>query len=350
MKKTRWREVCLIAALVLILIAASMGTGWCDDTAVAQGKSKPTSTRATHSEQDCLVILGLGAGPVMWPDRNNTGFMLVVNGAQYMIDCGAGTPNAIFKLGLGFGPLDNLFFTHYHFDHYSGYVDLLARGYQTRSHGKLDSLDVWGPPGLKKITAGFMEGLAIGAELHNWNPAWPNLPTVPTVHEFDLPETGIQQVYKDDNVTVKATRVDHDKDVPNAYAYRFNIKSGPSAGKSIVFSGDTRKNEQLIALARDATVLVHEVSKNEWAAQIAPVGSPLFNHLINSHTDVSEIPEIAKAANCDMVVLSHYGNIRADHTLVQAASIILRDVMKANATVGYKGRIIAPQELDVIGF
>jgi ribonuclease BN (tRNA processing enzyme) len=344
-KKTRCGTKFLFLAVVLIL-----GAMWGEDADVAQGNSAPAFTGVSHADRDRIVVLGLGAGPVMWPDRNNTGFLLIVNGAEYMIDCGAGTPNAIFKAGLGFGPLDNLFFTHYHFDHYSGYLDLLARGYLTIAPSKLDSLDVWGPPGLQKITDCFMEGLAIGAELHNWNPIRPNLPTVPTVHEFDLPETGIELVYEDSNVTVRATRVDHDMDVPNAYAYRFDIKNGPSAGKSVVFSGDTRKNDQLIALAQDATVLVHEVSKDEWADKIAPVGSPLYNHLINSHTDVSEIPEIAKKANCGMVVLSHYGNIDAEYTLAQAAGIILEDVMKANANVGYKGRIIAPYELDMIGF
>lgn len=129
------------------------------------------------------------------------------------------------------------------------------------------------------------------------------MPTVPTVHEFDLPATGIELVYEDENVLVSATRVDHDVDVPNAYAYRFNIISGPSTGKSVVFSGDTKKNDQLIALAMDATLLVHEVQKSEWADRISPPGTPPYEHLINSHTDVSEIPVIAKEANVGMVVL-----------------------------------------------
>ncbi len=121
------------AAVVLMLTlgALAIGTGLGGNGAAAHDSANPAFTRAPNVDRDCLVVLGLGAGPVMWPDRNNTGFLLIVNGAQYMIDCGAGTPNAIFKLGLGYGPLDNLFFTHYHFDHYVGYADLLARGYQT---------------------------------------------------------------------------------------------------------------------------------------------------------------------------------------------------------------------------
>lgn len=270
MKAISRAKVRAVVFLMLMLGASAMAAGLGGNIAAAQDHPEPAFSRAPHVDRDGLVVLGLGAGPVMWPDRNNTGFLLVVNGAQYMIDCGAGTPNAIFKLGLGYGPLDNLFFTHYHFDHYVGYADLLARGYQTRTPRRLDSLDVWGPPGLQGITDGLLGGLAVGAALHNWNPSRPNLPTVPNVHEFDLPETGIEPVYEDENVLVSATRVDHDVDVPNAYAYRFDIISGPSAGKSVVFSGDTRKNDQLIALAMDATILVHEVQKSEWAARISP--------------------------------------------------------------------------------
>lgn len=49
------------------------------------------------------------------------------------------------------------------------------------------------------------------------------------VHEFDLPLSGAQKVYEDANVIVTATRAYHGKDVPNAYAYRFDIKSGEKA-------------------------------------------------------------------------------------------------------------------------
>jgi ribonuclease BN (tRNA processing enzyme) len=308
--------------------------------------------RGMKVDGDRIGILGLAAGPVMWTDRNNTGFLLFVNGAEYMIDCGPGTPNGIFRLGVSYGPLKNLFFTHYHFDHYGGYPDLLERAYQTRDSkgAALSSLDVWGPPGLKEITDGFLAGLDYGFKLHNWNPARPNLGVVPTVHEFNLAATGIEKVYEDANVVATSTRVYHDKDVPNAYAYRFDIKSGPNTGKSVVFSGDTVKNAQLIALAKDCTVLVHEVGENKLAGQISPPGTPLYNHLINSHTDVAEIPGIAKEANAGMVVLHHYGNVGSTYTLAEAADMILTDVLAANATVGYTGKIIAPLELDVIGF
>ena len=332
----------LVAVVVFLVFACG--------TAVAappQGKDDKKSAWNMKPKvlNDSVAILGLRAGPVMWHGGNNTGFLLTVNGAQYMIDCGVGTPQAIFDLGLGFTPLKNLFFTHYHFDHTVGYADLLARAYQTRPH-TLKSLDVWGPPGLKKITEGLVAAHNIGFDLHHWNHKFPNAKVIPTVHEIDLPKTGKQKVFEDDNVTVTATRVDHDRDVPDAYGYRFDIRNGSSAGKSVVFSGDTVMNDQLIALAKDAYMLVHEVGINDFAEKIAPKGTPLYQHLINSHTDVAEIPVIAKKANVDMFVLHHYGNVKA--SVADCAKLILSKVMAANESVGYSGKIIAPVELDVI--
>ena len=296
---------------------------------------------------DCIAVLGQGAGPVFRVDSNNTGFLLIVNGAYYMVDCGAGTPNQIFRVTGGFTPLKNLFFTHYHFDHYAGLADLMARAYQTRP-ASLTSLNVWGPPGLKKIIDGTMAGLETGHKMHNWNPQRPNLPPTPVVMEINLPKTGIQEIGKDENVKISATRAYHDVDVPDAYAYRFDILTGRSRGVSVVFSGDTVKNEQVIALAKDATFLVHEVGMNSLAEKIAPKTTALYKHLINSHTDVSEIPEIGKASNAGTIILHHYGNVSGDTPVADAAKLMLSEVLKANEKVGFKGKIIAPVELDVI--
>lgn len=331
-----------------IALFATLGLGALFKVSNLGASEKLKKKKGAHKASDSISVLGLGAGPVMWPDRNNTGFLLTVNGEEYMIDCGPGTPQAIYHLGGDFTSLKNLFFTHYHFDHYAGYYDLMARAYQTWPKS-LKTLDVWGPVGLKKITDGLMAGHEVGFQLHNWNPKRPSLPPIPTVHEFILPQKGNQKVYEDKNVIVTSTRVTHGPDVPDACCYRFDIKSGASTGKSVLFSGDTTMNDQLIALAKDATILVHEVGVNAFAGKIAPKGSPLYVHLLNSHTDVSEIPIIAKEANVGKVVLHHYGNVGKRFSLAEAADLIHKMVLEENKKIGYKGKILAPLELDVIG-
>ena len=89
-----------------------------------------------------------------------------------------------------------------------------------------------------------------------------------------------------------------------ALAYRFD-----TANRSVVFSGDTAPSESLIALARGADVLVHEVlyvPGLEGLAARDPGAGRLREHLIASHTPTTEVGRIAAAAGVKALVLSHF--------------------------------------------
>jgi ribonuclease BN (tRNA processing enzyme) len=74
-------------------------------------------------------------------------------------------------------------------------------------------------------------------------------PLRPLVHVHELSKSGL--VMEDDNVKITAALVDHPP-IPTAFAYRFD-----AADRSIVISGDTRRSDNVVALARGADVLVH---------------------------------------------------------------------------------------------
>jgi ribonuclease BN (tRNA processing enzyme) len=373
-RRRTWLSL-LVAGLVL---AMALGLG---SLAVGCGSDKSTDETSAGAEgpkveviQDGIGILGLGAGPKFWPDRNNTGIVLYVNSFMYMVDIGGGTPQELYDLGQGFSKMHDLFVTHLHFDHTGGLAELLARGYQTRDtnaagvESPLASLDIYGPPGTQSLTDGLMEGLAGGFDLHNWQRAAGTPWLVPKVHELALPETGVQVIFEDKRVRVSATRVDHDVDVEYAYAYRFDILDGANKGKSVVFSGDRNDdnanrdpavNQQFRAqfreLSKGATALVHEVGLSDWAVKIADPTEggqmeALYKHLVNSHTDAAVVVTLAADLNVPVLVLQHYGNIGAEYTLQEARDFIYDAVMKANKTAGYKGQIIAPMEGDVVQF
>src|SRR3954470_5319161 len=65
-------------------------------------------------------------------------------------------------------------------------------------------------------------------------------------------------VYEDNQVRVTATLVDHFPIVP-AFAFRFDTAAG-----SVACSGDTAPNDNLVALAQDTDVRVHEVIDPAW--------------------------------------------------------------------------------------
>ncbi len=380
MKKRRNRLSLYAAGLVLAMIlgfavmallaALAVGCGG-DESA---GDASAEGVAATEVIEDGIAILGLGAGPKFWPDRNNTGFVLYINSFMYMVDVGGGTPQELYNLGQGFSKLHDVFITHLHFDHIGGLAEFLARGYQTRDtnaagvESPLASLDIYGPPGTQGLTEGLMQGLAGGFDLHNWQRAAGTPWLVPKVNEVDLPETGVQVIFEDKRVRVSATHVDHDVDVAYAYAYRFDILEGANKGKSVVFSGDRNDNNanrdaavneqfraQFRELAKGATVLVHEVGLSDWAVKIADPAEggqmeALYNHLVNSHTDAPAVVILAAELDVPILVLQHYGNIGSEYTLQQARDFIYDAVMKANKKAGYKGQIVAPLEGDVIQF
>ncbi|MGW1680274.1 MBL fold metallo-hydrolase [Saccharopolyspora sp. NPDC002376] len=89
----------------------------------------------------------------------------------------------------------------------------------------------------------------------------------------------------------------------DALAYRIDTED-----RSIVISGDTAPCQQLIELATGADVLVHEVMH---VPSIEPLlartnGVRLRQHLLDSHTSVSEVGALAESAGVQTLVLSHF--------------------------------------------
>jgi ribonuclease BN (tRNA processing enzyme) len=281
-------------------------------------------------------MLGTGGGPVLNQLKAQTAIDLVVGGSQYLIDCGSGAPRRIVEAGMGFASLRSVFVTHHHLDHLAGFPELLVLG------SSASDVDLWGPPPIAALHDGLVGAFAFSAELFDGGP---RLRSRYRVHEVALPERGVAEVMEDDNLRVSATRVFHGDEVRDAYAYRFDLRR---SGRSVVFSGDTAgPNEQLIELARDADLLVHEVQLNARLDLILDQLPParreaLRRHLVTTHTDAADVPRVALAANARRVVMCHY----VPAFLPPAA--FLDAAREAAAAVGYAGEVVAAADLDVV--
>jgi ribonuclease BN (tRNA processing enzyme) len=282
------------------------------------------------------VMLGTGGGPVLNRFKTQTAIDLIVGGSQYLIDCGAGVSRRIVEAGMGFANLRHVFVSHHHLDHLAGYPELLVLGSSARE------VDVWGPPPIEALHDGLARAFAHSVELFDGGPM---LRSRYRLHEVTLPERGVAGVMEDENLRVSATRVFHGTEVRDAYAYRFDLRR---TGRSVVFSGDTAgPNEQLIELAREADVLIHEVQLNARLDLILDQVEPprreaLRRHLVTTHTDVADLPRVAKAANVKRLVMCHYVPAFLPPTE------FLTEARKAAEAVGYEGEIVAPADLDVI--
>ena len=165
-----------------------------------------------------VVMLGTGT-PNADPDASGPAVAIVVNQTPYVIDSGPGVVRraaAAFRqgvAGLEVSRLRRLFITHLHSDHTAGYPDFIF----TPAVLERDApLEVYGPPGIKKMTDHVMKAWAedIDLRLHGLEPAKPR------GYQVIVKEVKEGLVYRDENVTVKAFPVLHGS-WKYALGYRF---------------------------------------------------------------------------------------------------------------------------------
>ena len=240
-------------------------------------------------------MLGTGGGPRPRRDRASTAHAVIVDGVLYVVDCGNPVARQLAAAGVALPTLRHVFITHHHSDHNADYGSLLllawASGLRTR-------VDAWGPPPLEKMTQLSFEMNAYDIDTRIADEG--RVPLVPLVHVHERAQGGV--VMQDERVKVTSALVDHPPVTP-AFAFRFD---GPD--RSIVFSGDTNKSDNLIRLARGADVLVHEAlyvpAVDRLVARV-PNAATLKKHIIDSHTSVEDVGRVAAAAGVKTLVLSH---------------------------------------------
>ena len=234
-----------------------------------------------------LVLLGTAGAPMPVAGRGGISSALVVGDRVFVIDCGRGAPSAFVDPGLDFRCLEAVFVTHLHADHVGDLPGMLLYpwGVRTGRDGPLPPIQVHGPAPPRALpsgdatfhrettihpdraspgTADLVQSILAGYAYHlNVMPLDARMPdSGRLVRAVDIPVPApangeAQQpvvVVDDGGARVTAIAVTHGHVVP-ALAYRFDTADG-----SVVFSGDTTVNDDLIALAHEADILVHCVA------------------------------------------------------------------------------------------
>jgi ribonuclease BN (tRNA processing enzyme) len=279
-----------------------------------------------------LVLLGTAGAPMPVAGRGGISSALVVGGRVFVIDCGRGSPSAFAGAGLDFSCLEAVFLTHLHADHIGDLAGMLLYGWGGRvgDDGPLPPVRVYGPPRPAALPAGdatfhrettihpelpapgttdLVENILAGYAYHlNVMPLDCHMPDAGAlVRAIDIPvparaEGGTQVpavVFDDGIVRVTAVAVMHGRAVP-ALAYRFDTVDG-----SVVFSGDTSVNDDLIALAQGADILVHQVADLGYLQRHGITGAEL-ERMAALHTDITQVGGVAERARVRELILSHY--------------------------------------------
>jgi len=251
--------------------------------------------RAAVTPRTRLIVLASGGGPRPRKERGSTAHAVIVDGVLYVVDCGNGVARQLATAGVPLTALRHVLVTHHHSDHNADYGNLLLLAWAS---GLRTPVDTWGPPPLAKMTRLFFEMNAVDIDIRIADEGRIPLAPLITVHEL----TGIGPVMQDERVKISATLVDHPPVIP-AFAFRFDTPD-----RSIVFSGDTNRSDNLVRLARGADVLVHEAlyvpAVDRLVARV-PNAATLKKHIIDSHTSVEDVGRVAAAAGVKTLVISH---------------------------------------------
>jgi len=244
-----------------------------------------------------IVFLGTGC-PVVSTERYGPAQLILgpgeVDRAKVLVDCGSGVTQRLVAAGTPGRDLDALLLTHLHSDHL---VDLYQLIVSSWHQGRDRPLPVYGPPGTRRYVEGLMalwEPELSQRIAHEKRPSTEALKVVVTEIAAGE-ELEIGELY----VTVVA--VDHQ---PVRHAYGFVFEGG---GRKLAISGDTRRCAALIAAARGADLLVHEVFIHREMPVVPGIRSAeTVANVAGYHTLSSEVGKIASEAGVAALALTHF--------------------------------------------
>lgn len=282
-----------------------------------------------------IIFLGTSSA-VHSKDRNHPSIAIRAFGEVFLFDCGEATQKQILQTNVSPMKISKIFLTHYHGDHILGLPGLL----QSMSlNGREKKLTIYGPKGLNKIKdAIYSLGYC----------------AIEYPVEFIEIDSGI--IIDNEEYFIQAQRVRHN--VP-ALAYSIEEKKkprflrdkaielgvpvGPAFGRlhngeeveidgriikpeqvlgeprkgiKITYSGDTRPCEEMIMLAHDSTILIHESTflKQDYT-----------NAEEYAHSTSIDAAYVAKDSNSKELILTHistrYSEDYAEIMLKEAQSI-----------------------------
>ena len=189
-----------------------------------------------------VTLLGTGT-PFPRRGQAAAGVLVEAGGHRMLLDAGPGTPANFTSLQIPFDEVDKIFLTHHHVDHIGGLDQFWIGGW---TYGRRRPLRVWGPPGTEDIVA-HLRGI------YEWD-----IETRRRVFdtlrgsEIEAVDYGEGVIWEEEGIRVTAFEVVHTPP-HNTFGLRIDY-----AGRSVVFSGDTKKCDALIARARGVDLLIHE--------------------------------------------------------------------------------------------
>lgn len=238
----------------------------------------------------------MGTGtPFASPSQSGPATAVIIDGTPWIVDAGPGVvrrAEAARQKGIESLTQPNLsrvLLTHLHSDHTLGLPDLM---YSPWTLDRVEPLQIWGPPGTKRMAGLIEEAYAKDREIRLDGAE----PANTTGWQHITHETTGGIIWQDDTLTIEAIPVCHG-DWDLAFGYKFT-----NGGKTVVISGDTTYCPALEEAAKGADLVIHEVYD---AAALAKRKPEWQKYHSEAHTAAADVGRLATNAGAKKLVLHH---------------------------------------------
>lgn len=278
-----------------------------------------------------VTLLGTGV-PNPRPERFSQSTLVEAGSQRLVFDMGRGTAVRLWQLRIPMGTINAHFITHYHSDHTSGIPDLWLTGWLRPRYAQRKSpFVVYGPQGVKQLMDGLQMAYADDIKIRLEDEKNPPEGISVDAHEFQTSALP-QVVYEREGVKVTAFEVDHGDVIKPAVGYRIDYD-----GRSVVISGDTRLNDEVMRQGTGTSLLIHEV------AAIKPEllqSSDAFQRIFAHHVSPEQAGSIFAQARPRMAVYSHIARYDSDQIPAPDDAEIVAETRKT-----YDGPLVVGMDL-----
>lgn len=298
------------------------------------------SGKETLTEDELrITCLGSGNPPVRIAQAAQGWLVELGNGENLIFDCGGGTVQNLWSLGIPMEELDKLFVTHLHLDHVGGILPL----FDAMGWGRNRPLHVYGSSGATKElgVSDFCTNIEKAANWHITSKRGIASSSGASIipHEFNYElfsmESPEQLVYDKDDIKVYAFPVVHL--LEGAVGYRLEYKD-----LSFAFTGDSEPSSFEAERCKGVDVFAHEMfldaetfaKKNSLPVQVAR------NIADKAHTSPAYLGKVFSIAQPRLGVATHFflNDDTVDPAMVDLEKhysnpvVIAQDLMVINVT------------------
>ena len=275
-----------------------------------------------------VTLLGTG-DPVPRVDRFGPSILVEAGPYRLLFDAGRGASQRMTQLEISLGDIDAVFITHFHSDHLSGLPDVWLTGWLPPPFGRrVEPLRMIGPEGLSDILDGLRQAFDPDIQIRLVDEQLP-LQGI----EFDVSEFSADGVvFDEEGVTVTAFAVDHGQYIKPSYGYRVDY-----AGRSVVMSGDTRFDENLIEAAQGTDVVIHEVAA---AREEMLAFDERIQLILDHHTTPEEAGIVFDRVSPKLALYSHLTLLSSP----DSPEVTLEELIQRTRT-NYAGRLLVGEDL-----